>query len=352
MGLKHAFSSSKADGADATLVQPSSWNADHTFSGGSSGSVLYVSGGNIQTTGSLVFDPAVNELEILGAHAGICLAPLTGTEAKSPEADEGIIFLRKRAGRILPNFLGPSGIDWAFQPHLGMNRVFAVYANGNATSYDTFGGAAATASGTAAAANWASTNISSTLRRVDHPSGLTVGASAGLRGAAAFYSIGNFPETGGFYMLSRYIVALTATSNTRLFCGFTGSTSNPATANPSAGLNLIAVAKDAADTTYQFMVNDGTSTATKTNTGITMTQGDVCESRIFVPPSGSTVYMSHEVLSVGGTGTWGTGPLAEMSATTDLPSNTTALNWHCYLQTATTTAVRLGVCSIYIETDN
>lgn len=31
--VKHAFTSAKSDGADATLVQPSSWNADHTITG-------------------------------------------------------------------------------------------------------------------------------------------------------------------------------------------------------------------------------------------------------------------------------------------------------------------------------
>jgi hypothetical protein len=31
MGVKHAFASAKSDGADATLVRPSNWNADHTI---------------------------------------------------------------------------------------------------------------------------------------------------------------------------------------------------------------------------------------------------------------------------------------------------------------------------------
>jgi hypothetical protein len=31
MAIKHAFTSEVADGADATLVQPSDWNADHTI---------------------------------------------------------------------------------------------------------------------------------------------------------------------------------------------------------------------------------------------------------------------------------------------------------------------------------
>ena len=31
VSLKHAFTSPKTDGADATLVQPSNWNAEHTL---------------------------------------------------------------------------------------------------------------------------------------------------------------------------------------------------------------------------------------------------------------------------------------------------------------------------------
>lgn len=31
ISLKHAFASAKSDGADATLVQPSNWNAEHTL---------------------------------------------------------------------------------------------------------------------------------------------------------------------------------------------------------------------------------------------------------------------------------------------------------------------------------
>lgn len=33
MALKHAKTSGKADGGDATFVQPSDWNADHVISG-------------------------------------------------------------------------------------------------------------------------------------------------------------------------------------------------------------------------------------------------------------------------------------------------------------------------------
>jgi hypothetical protein len=38
--LKHRFPSAKADGADATQIQPSHWNDGHAFSGGNAGDVL------------------------------------------------------------------------------------------------------------------------------------------------------------------------------------------------------------------------------------------------------------------------------------------------------------------------
>jgi hypothetical protein len=38
--LKHRFASAKADGADATQVQPSHWNDGHLFTGGNAGDVL------------------------------------------------------------------------------------------------------------------------------------------------------------------------------------------------------------------------------------------------------------------------------------------------------------------------
>lgn len=38
--VKHAFVSAIADGADATLVRPSNWNADHTFAAQTANTVL------------------------------------------------------------------------------------------------------------------------------------------------------------------------------------------------------------------------------------------------------------------------------------------------------------------------
>lgn len=57
MPVKHAFTSAKADGGDATLIRPSDWNAGHlipyaagTFSVATGNAVLQV--GHLTLTGS------------------------------------------------------------------------------------------------------------------------------------------------------------------------------------------------------------------------------------------------------------------------------------------------------------
>src|SRR5579864_536102 len=40
VAITHKFVSGKADGADGTLVQPSKWNQDHNFGGGTDGQFL------------------------------------------------------------------------------------------------------------------------------------------------------------------------------------------------------------------------------------------------------------------------------------------------------------------------
>lgn len=47
MAIKHAFTSAKPDGADATLVQPSNWNAGHTIDGVTDNQLPKISGGTL-----------------------------------------------------------------------------------------------------------------------------------------------------------------------------------------------------------------------------------------------------------------------------------------------------------------
>lgn len=326
-----------------------------------SGAMVYVSGGQLKAasavTGGVFYDETDNRLEISGTDASLAIYALTGSDSITPPVDaEGVLFMRRRAGRILPNFVGPNGVDWAFQPLVALNHSFLQQANGNATTYSTWGGAAATATGTATTANWSNTNFSSSLRRVDHPAGAASGGSCGIRGAAAFHSLGDTPGKGGFFFLSRFIVASTGTTNTmRLFSGFTTASANPTNLEPASMINCVGLVKNATDANYSFY-SAGGSAGVKTDTGILVRQGDVIEHRVYCKPSGVWVGQSIEIIATGGTGSVGSGQVAETGTTgtpntAQLPANTLGLNWTVYLQTTGTTAVRIGMVSVYTETD-
>ena len=75
VSLKHQFTSGKLDGTDATLVQPSNWNAEHTLSLGTSKLLGRTTAG----TG------AAEEIAVAGS-LSLASGTLTGTGASTGKA--------------------------------------------------------------------------------------------------------------------------------------------------------------------------------------------------------------------------------------------------------------------------
>src|SRR3990167_10657684 len=77
MALTHAFVSAKADGADATLVRPSDWNADHTgtlgIANGGTGQVLVDPGADRV----LFWDESANAFTFLTVGTGLAITATT-----------------------------------------------------------------------------------------------------------------------------------------------------------------------------------------------------------------------------------------------------------------------------------
>jgi hypothetical protein len=120
----------------------------------------------------------------------------------------------------------------------------------------------------------------------------------------------------------------------------------PQTTNkePSAMTDIAAFGKDAADTTWQFMHNDGTGTATKVNTTITITDDKLLEFFIFCPPNGSTIYWELRDLEAPSTATG--------SVTTDLISTSQWVSPHVWgTNVSGTSWSRLAVGMMYAEAD-
>jgi len=322
MTLKHAFTSGKTDGADATQVQPSNWNADHVIDS-----------------------------------AGITIPAISGTPA-SPASGSVTIFSRSVATRIIPAFVGPSGFDTTIQPFLARNRAVWWQPLGNATTVPiTTGIIAATALGTATARNVATTNILTRMKRLGYVSAATAAAFAGIYwgGGALQYTLGNGSGLGGFTCVIRFGVSDAATvSGARSFVGISNSTAAPANVEPNTLTNSFGIAQLSTDATQWYLVYGGsaaqTAIALGTALGAPTLNNTSWDLALFAPSNannvvGYTVTNLSTNVSVTGTLT-GTANVA-------LPAPTLFLTpraWRC--NNATLLAVAIDVASVYIETDD
>lgn len=315
MTITHLKVSGVADGGDTTVVRPSDWNADHTI--------------------------------LLGL-------TLPQNETPSTPATDNLgLFTRKLGGRMMPGSIGPSGLDTLMQPNIGRDKLWYVTANGDTAVLTYIGANALTAVGTATLRAWASTNLCTSMRGVNYlVTVAAVGAVAGFRGAAQQWQIGDStdPNIGGFYFICRWAPATgTTVATQRMFCGMRSLIAAPTDVNPSTYVNLMGMGCDNGDTNLQFMTNDATGTATRTDLGAsfprpTADSVKVYEVSMFIKPNGTTLYWQVSELSAGVT--------ASGSSSSDLPVNTLGLAPLCYHSVGgTSSVVGVTLYSLYIDTD-
>lgn len=315
MGIKHAKVSAVSDGGDTSITRPSDWNAEHTITEG-------------------------------------VVIPVN-TNPTPPAADNILIFGHSSGGRIVPMFVGPSGVESSIHPNLARDKTYLVLPNGQGTVITYIGATALTAVGTATAKNWASTNLNTSMRGVDYlVTPANASAIAGFRGAAQQWQIGSSSDAkiGGFHFICRWAPATGSDDPAqRLFCGMRSLIGAPTDVNPSSYVNLMGMGLDSGDANLSFMTNDSTGTATKTSLGAsfprpTVNYTYVYELDMFIPPNGTTLKWVVSELS--------TGVEASGSVTTDLPVNNLGLAPLCYHSAGGTSSL-MGVTlySLYIGTD-
>lgn len=328
---------------------------------GTNESIVYYSG-TVPVTNdpNFIYDYTYGGIEGQKQGSYIALAPfISGSGGQSytsgsPPQEEnfGQLWFHKKAGRYMLNVQGPYGHDQTIGSHFGQDRIVIYQGNTNSNTVTTIGQIAPVVTGAYAAATIATTNFSSSLRRTDISTGATAGSSAGIYGAAAAYWVGNAPGLGGWFQQTRCIVAVTAAfgaiTNTRFFCGMSSSITAPTNVpiGPKGGVYGVCV--ETTGTTYQFVASTGTS-PTYVNTGISMSLGDVMDIRTYCPPSGSVIYMSCQKLNP--TGSTILAEWAVSSTMPNFPANTTLFNNYVFIQTATSSTVRLGLMQYYLDTD-
>ena len=219
--------------------------------GGASGEVQFNSGGTFA---------GAADVQIEGGQLRL---PAIATPA-APAADGLKLFGRKVAGRVMPAFMGPSGLDSSLQPSFARNKMGLFLPAGNGGA-DAQVGIAVSATGTATADTMGTTNLYTYMRRRSwRVTTASTTAVAGLRGGALQWTLGG-PSAGlgGFHLIWRWGPATgVATATHRAFVGMRNTTAAPTDVNPSTLTNMFGMGYDSADTNIQFMHNDGAGTAT------------------------------------------------------------------------------------------
>lgn len=261
------------------------------------------------------------------------------------------LFSRVVGGRRLPAYVGPSGIDSSLQPFLARNGIAGAFPNGNSTTL-TYLRLALTATGTATAANVATSSLHASMKRLDYlVTTAATTAVAGFRSTAAQVFRGATAGIGGFHYVCRWAPATgQATATSRAWCGLRASASAPTDVEPSSNVNAIGMGWDAADSNVQIMHNDGSGTATKVDLGAsfpvsTTDRAKVYELALFAVPGTTEVAWQVTDLT---TGAIATGTITSA----DMPSQTTLLAPVAYCSAGGTSSV-IGVTlfGLYIETD-
>lgn len=312
MALKHTYQSAIADVGNASLVQPSNWNAEH-----------------------------------IADTSGVLMAT-TATSPTAPSSGQLSIYGRTVGGGPMASYMPPAGRSTALQPYIAQAKILHISALGNTTSFSTIGGPAPQIN-TATQRNVATTNLFVSTRRVGTVSAATAGSSCGLRTIPLQWWLGNGAGLGGFRAVFRWGCSDAATvSGARSLVGMVSITTQIGNVNPSTLTNFVGVGTDAGDTNYSIMTNDGSGTATKTSLGANFPDHtlstDLYELVLFSAANSGTIQYEMTRLN--------TGDVATGSITTDIPSTTTLLTPQIWRNNgATALAVAQDVVQFYIESD-
>jgi hypothetical protein len=292
-----------------------------------------------------VWDDENNCLSI-PTHASQPPTPLSGMK----------IFDKNIGGRQMISAIGPSGIDYPFQPHQGMSKFSRWQPLGNSTTIQVDNIAAPTALGTATARNVATTNILTRARRLGYVSAATAGAFAGhfFLAAAQQFPLGDGAGLGGFHYVIRFGVSdAAAVTGARQFIGFRNIVTTPTNVDPAAQTNAFGLSQISTDATQWYMTYGGsaaqTAVALGTTIGAPTLVNTVWQLSLFCSPlSNNSVKYTLTNLS---TNVTVAGTLTG-TAGTALPASTAFLApiaWRT--NNATLLAVGLDVISMTIDTD-
>lgn len=277
-------------------------------------------------------------------------APVTGS----------LIFYPKTiAGRHIPKWVAPSGVDYAVQPSLFANQILnwrpytgsipgtawgTMFLNGGTVSHP----AITTGSSTPGYTSIRRTNFTNVVTTTNQTLGLfTSGSAHFMRGPVL--------NTGGFFCVFRFGFSLIPTG-TRVFVGLSTQTSaSVVSSDPSTtAASMIGLGMDLADTNLTIFSKASTVAITKTaiGAGLAKANNTLYDLFLFSTPGGQDIKVR---LDSTDKATGVTSTLIDTTLSANIPRNAEMMGMHCAMSngTANTTAATVGIdiISIYGESD-
>ncbi len=297
------------------------------------------------------WDKTGNKLSLPGVDTGVTMAGITN-EPASPAAGNLTWYSKLVAGRMMPKWKAPSGVDTSFQSSLAFNTInmwspsLTATGNGIGTTWvagtGTFLNVLPTDGMGMQMRRSRFTNIVTTTNQI---LGITNSTAASI---PSFYR-GSAAGRGGFFFQTRFTTELVPATTIRLFAGLTSMTTGASAADTVTGdvAGLSHITTDGI-TTFAFMTRDNVTTNRVTFTAPAIASGNAYDFTMYVPPNGSAIYYRLVDLLTGNV-------IVDSSTSANLPRNTVFMGPQVQMSngtanvTVTTTAI--GINKIYIESD-
>lgn len=270
----------------------------------------------------------------------------------APGASTGRFWARNVSGRVVPKWMGPSGVDYSIQSSLWGNQI-QIVTPATGTTAGTFSGGSLTSAGTVSHPTPSNTSRATVMRRIRWANVVTTTNQVlGVHGGAAdmaCYWRGNSSGLGGFFLFCRFSTALWAANSVRLFVGLRSGTTAKVASDTLSGDHCGFWHDTTMDgVTLYFSTGDNTANNNISITVPTLGADVGFDAYIYSPPNGSTIYYRLDRLDTLAT-------IVDSSTNTNLPRNTIMMAPEAAMSngTANTTAttVALALNRLYIEAD-
>lgn len=301
--------------------------------GGTSGEVQFNNGGT--------FSGASN-VEISNGN----LQLVSTTDPTTPSAGNLILYSKDIAGRLLPKWIGPSGVDTPIQPNIMFNNV-SVIGPGGGTTVGVIG-CTVTSVGTIANPNITTTNLKTQTRRITNTTATGAGSLASTRVASLECWRGNVDGQGGFFVVARFGLTSLITGM-RMFIGLTDNvTTAPTNIDPTTSTTpgKIGMAINASTGNWNLVHNiTGTiPTVIPLGGSYPVNSTSLYELILFTKPNDTVV--SYRITNLS------TSAQTSGTLSTNLPASTTPLGRVCWAtNNATAGSVVWDLSRFSLETD-